>query len=505
MSVLSGGCAELSRRGFIGVAGGMAALSVPAVRAAAAVPALKIGVLSDIHVSSPKDADIFEKALRRYRAEGVDGVLIAGDLGTDGRIAELEAVAATWFKVFPDDHGEDGRRVERLFLLGNHDVCGLCYRLPELKDRLDSQELKDEWFCLDRARHWERLFHERYEPIFLKEVKGYRFVLRNWISERHGDRDELPGFLAAHGDRLKGDRPFFFAQHPHPKGTCCQSWTDGGVPWMDCSDDGRSTRLLSAYPNCIALSGHSHTTLTDEHSIWQGDFTSIGCGCLRGYAFTFPGRENGHAHDDFRQTTPRPQTMTWLGFTESKQGMLMEVHGDRIVLHRHEFRRDRPLGDDWIVPLPAPGARPYAFASRRKAAAAHPPQFGADAQVTVTERRMHDRARVLQDMVRVDFPAIPSRGGALRAFEFAVRAETRVGDCVRTLVEKRVYSPGMLLPEEFDCDGAFCTFAKAELPLGRDVRFVVTPLDCWGNGGAPLASGWRRCKQPSTPAKSFAP
>ena len=487
---------KIGRRGFMGVAGGAAAFTVPTVRAAAAntdVPLLKIGVVSDIHLYRPQIDPIFEKALLHYREQRVDGVLIAGDLVTGGRLAEMEAVAATWFKVFPDDRGADGQHVERLFLLGNHDTNGECYRTPELKGRLDEPAMKDEWFCLDRERHWERLFHERYEPIFYKEVKGYRFVLRNWISGQHRDRDTLPDFLKAHGTELKGEKPFFFAQHPHPQGTCCQSWTDGGgVRWIDCGDDGVSTRLLSAYPNCIAFSGHSHTTLTDEHTIWQGGFTSVGCSCLHGYAFTFPGRENGNAHDDFRQQTPRPLTMPWLAFTAAKHGMLMEVYADRIVLHRRDFLHDCPLAADWTIPLPAPGTRPYAFAPRRMAAAAHPPQFAPYAQVSMEEKRLRDRAKVEKDMVRVSFPSIQSKDGALRAHEFSVLAETRIGDCTRTVVEKRVYSPGMLQPESFDLEPAFCTFAKEELPLNRDVRFIVTPLDCWGNKGRPLLSAWRR-------------
>ena len=97
-------------------------------------------------------------------------------------------------------------------------------------------------------------------------------------------------------------------------------------------------------------------------------------------------------------------------------------------------------------------------------------------------------------MAVVTFPSIPSRDGAMRAFDFAVRAETRIGDCTRTLVEKRVYSPGMLRPEELDQDDASCTFAKEELALNRDVRFIVTPLDCWGNCGKPIFSDWRRFK-----------
>ena len=35
------------------------------------------------------------------------------------------------------------------------------------------------------------------------------------------------------------------------------------------------TDTLSAYPNAVAFSGHSHWTLNDERSIWQGAFTAV--------------------------------------------------------------------------------------------------------------------------------------------------------------------------------------------------------------------------------------
>ena len=87
-------------------------------------PRLKIGVLSDIHVTKRENATTFEKALRWFRDQNVDGVLITGDLGTKGTIDEIEVVAETWYRVFPDGKAPDGRRVARLFLLGNHDVDG---------------------------------------------------------------------------------------------------------------------------------------------------------------------------------------------------------------------------------------------------------------------------------------------------------------------------------------------------------------------------------------------
>ena len=451
---------------------------------------LRIGILSDIHVTPDYNGPFFEKALRYFDACKVDGVLIAGDLTQSGPRAEIETVAKIWFKVFPNDCRSDGTHIERLFLLGNHDADGIRFR-KDLVDKLPPEaEMQANWFCCNRAKFWEEYFHESYEPIFYKELKGYKFILKNWVSSGWGDKDLMESFFAQHAAELKGDKPFFYAQHPHPHGTCCQSWTEGGSPWADASDDGLSTRVLSGYPNCIAFSGHSHVTLTDEHSIWQGAFTSVGCGNLSGYAFTFPGRENGHFGDEPGIKTPLPLQMPPIRFTEARQGMVMDVFDDRIVLERRDFLHDCPLGPDWVIPLPAPGKRPYDFKTRSKSLTA--PEFAAEARVTVKTEKGRDRLGTERDQVIVSFPTIGGGPHHLRAHDFAVRMELRTGDLTRTVVEKFVYSPGMLLPEQHDRAPATCAFAKSEVPLKREVRFVVTPRDCWGNAGAPIASEWRK-------------
>lgn len=47
-------------------------------------PNLRVGILSDIHVTSDADASFFEKALRYFDARKVDAVLVTGDLFTWG-------------------------------------------------------------------------------------------------------------------------------------------------------------------------------------------------------------------------------------------------------------------------------------------------------------------------------------------------------------------------------------------------------------------------------------
>ena len=52
-----------------------------------------------------------------------DGVYhTAGDMADTGLVDQLELIGAAWFRVFPNGKAPDGRKVENLFVYGNHDV-----------------------------------------------------------------------------------------------------------------------------------------------------------------------------------------------------------------------------------------------------------------------------------------------------------------------------------------------------------------------------------------------
>ena len=184
--------------------------------------------------------------------------------------------------------------------------------------------------------------------------------------------------------------------------------------------------------------------------------------------------------------------------------MLMDVFDDRITLHRVEFVYDQTLGPDWIIPLfggrTVPPAGTPKYDPKARAAAAKPPVFRADAKVTVCEvkdghRRAKDgwhRDKEPREQVVVSFPPVTTAHSPSRAFDFSVTAETRIGDCKRVLQERRVFSPNTFMAEAQDVEPVTCAFPRCELPKRRDIRFVVRPLDCWGNVGNPILSDWMR-------------
>ena len=502
---------EMTRRFFIGglvsagAFGGCRALRTPTDAGLSnGRPNLRFGVVSDIHISLDDrdgrcNTDTLVSALEWFRDQGVDAVMIPGDLADSGLRPEMEAVAAAWFKVFPDDKAPDGRPVERLFVYGNHDWDGWTY-FPELlaKHYSDDNAARKDFIGLDQKGWWERIWHEPFSLVWRKEVKGYSFVGAHWTAEHCigsslADERGIRGvadFLSK-TQRFDPTRPFFYVQHPHPKNTCYGSWAWG-------HDNGESTKALSAFPTAIAFSGHSHYSLTDERSIWQGAFTSLGASSLKysglSYNQYFPeGFENTSAprprrcEIDPKKVMPRLEYNTYDG----RQGMLVSVFDDHVRFARRDMISGKALGEDWIVPLPVAEPPPFAFASR--AAKSVAPEFPQGASVAVRTVRGKTRggrgpdgkilAPVKKDVFELTFPAANAVRG-VRVLEYRVDVMPEGGETV----VKRMMAGGFYLPEDAPKANATCVFKVAadEFPSAKSYAFAVYPVGSLGNVGAPL-------------------
>ena len=441
---------------------------------------LKIGVLSDVHIRHADQTGTLENALKYFRDRGADGVLIAGDIADAGLSRQLTWVAQTWERVFPKDKAPDGRHVEKLFIYGNHDMEGHNYgNLEDIvsKDKLE-QLRKSEALANDRAGYWKKIFKEKFAPIYIKDVKGYKFIGAHWH-----DWKNIPGleaFFTAHQKELTGDKPFFYFQHPHPRNTCSGEWAWG-------MDDGSSTELFTHYPNCIVFSGHSHTILNDDRTIWQGGFTSVGTSSLS-YTYALGGRENTYVDGENVQM---PSQMPVVNQTDGKQGMFMTVYDKYITLERREFVYNESLGNDWIIPLPfADGPATLSFEYRADRAKA--PEFPADSKVTVTRAKGKDRYGKEQMQTTVHFPNVLKKNTGQRAYDFEVQLEMHDVDTYKIMLTKRVMSPHFYLGENKDQDEVTCVFGEAEVPGHREFRFLVRPCECFGKKGSAITSKWMK-------------
>ena len=467
--------------------------------AAAERPRLVFGIMSDMHIVDRATAGDTIRALQYFRDRKVDAVVMAGDMIDNGLSGELENLAEAWFSVFPGGKGTDGRKVELLAVLGNHDLQYWCREWADEIKMPWSRVLAENLDSGDRLKsEWKRLFGCEYEPLWKKRVNGVCFIGSSY--QYRSDRQrrtapsgsmDLPEFLAANKGELEKEDVFFFVQHMHPKDTCSAPWTWG-------QDDGIATKALKAFPNAIALSGHSHTPLNDERTLWRGEFTSVGTAALK-FLIPFGGRENSEidgAADTGEQLMPRLRPQ------DGKHAMVCRVYRDRVVFERRDFANGLSLGDDWVAPIPAK-ADPFSA----RAARSVPPEFEEGAAVDVSKGTATDRRGKCMDALYVSFPNVFASFGRARAFDFEVQLQEMDVDTVKVRRTKRVYSPGYYKGEAADEKTVTCPFAVSDLPFpngrldpsrGRRWRFVVRPCDSFGNKGNAICTKWHS-RLPCTP------
>lgn len=124
-------------------------------------------------------------------------------------------------------------------------------------------------------------------------IDGYHYILlsmdkygnetglnNQYLSQQKLDwlENELNLALA---DDPTGDKPIFVFQHVPPKDTML-----GSIYY-----DTYLRELLNDYPNVVDFAGHTHMPMTDQRSIWQGEFTALQTGAMSYLDVTLAGHQ----------------------------------------------------------------------------------------------------------------------------------------------------------------------------------------------------------------------
>jgi len=459
-----------TRRGFIGgLTAGAFCSGCRALRLFEGRPLLSFGVVSDLHVTTAESTWMFRRALSYFRENGVNAVVVAGDLTDWGLSESLGFVRQAWEAEMSDTG------IVPLMLTGNHDFEGWAYKDMTLDMHLHGRSEDDAMSRLGMKQCWESAFGEGYSEFRVRSVNGYLFVSAEWQGESRGENDERAAeWLEAHRDMIPADRPFFFLRHLPFPGTVSSSAGRPGSRVL--------AEKLMTFPNAVAFTGHTHWTLNDERSIWQGGFTALSVPSLS-YTTIPYGYENG---SDLRTSETKLGMSRIPARAELKeaQGFLVRVYSSYLVVERHDFEIGRDVADPWVVPLPFGGCPPP-FDFDRRAQVSSVPSFPRGCHVrtrTVNADMRNGRWGLL---VALTFPSADGRGG--RVFDY----EVRVVDADRGVVSlKRYLSPcfhkeiGEEPPEqEFLFDGMV-------LPEAGRFRFEVVARNCFGVESEPVCSEW---------------
>ena len=423
-------------------------------------PILVLGVISDTHIrtmptSGRIDREWSEKylvkALTHFRDENVDAVVHCGDFAHLGQVEEMQAHADAWNRAFPNNRAPAGHEVVKLFVVGNHELRGSTYGGKGMFVRRlypDPEERARHVLASDMAGNWQRIWGEKYEPVWHKVVKGFHFFGMQWDVDDAAMADLVDGTMGC-----EPPRPFFVLRHDYPPSTLLAR--------------------MKSHPNAVGFFGHLHYSIAN----WRKVFLAGGMPW-----FQVPSL-HAHGYPGLREEDPwltklKIEGMETAGSVRARQGMVIRLYDDMMVVERREFGEGGSLGADWVMPFGKYDPHPFSLEEQKKKIGE--PQFRAGAKLLV------EYVSAADPRLSVTIPlADGNPDSRVYAYEVVV-----VGDGKK--LHKVVYAAGCNMGIGHEPNGGVTELLipKSDLPSGNTLAFSVCPITSLGTRGQPLAAKW---------------
>ena len=441
-------------------------------------PNLVFGVVSDTHLRTANKGNgiganwpdkYFAAALEYFKAQGVDAVVHCGDFAHRGQTHEMDFHADAWRRVFAD-----GREPEKLFVAGNHDLLGADYG-DFVKNRYpDDVERAKHVLATDMATNWERIWGEKYEPVWHKVVKGYHFFGRQWGV----DEGEFARFLREQDAMFHladGIKPFFMLSHARSHAVIYKT--------------------AAKMRNAVGFFGHWHHSAANWNKIYFWGCPNIQVPCCE------PRGGNGLAGEG-------PISKAKLEGREvggrSRQGYVVRVYDDMLTIERREFGEGGSLGPDWVMPLGKYNPHPFSKDELKKVIGE--PQFkrGAALEICNCENvklcnygnmetkeipQFHNSIIPQSHNLTIKIPlADGNPDSRVYAYEVVV-----IGEAGSQKLFKAVYAAGCNMGIGHETNGGVTTLeiAKDELPPGESLTFAVRPCSSLGTKGKSIGTTFK--------------
>ena len=301
------------------------------------------GVMSDSHIDSPDNATAqkLHSALEQLRdkaaeqdADGLDGVLMAGDLINNAYANPANYVQVDYWKSIYESVF-DPSEVSMVYTPGNHDTFREWTPSTILQAQNLSERFGVNYFLSDKDMRAKKDLECRHCVVAGVHILCIVPVDRNPVCYTPEQKAWLDARLAEI-TKADPDRYVLILTHPMIFNTVYGSRL--GDYW----DTADLTDILSKYPQAVVFGGHLHFPLNDPRSIWQGEFTAMGCGSVRYMAI-----EDGGYEDMSSKTVMRDAN-------EFSQGLLVQIdRKGNMRITRMDFYHKSPIGEPWIISHPA--------------------------------------------------------------------------------------------------------------------------------------------------------
>ena len=281
----------------------------------------KIGIISDFQLDAKSNrpygiinSKYFEKnlfkALQVFKKNNIDIIIIPGDTTNRGKSVDYLLFEEILYSVY-----NYNQTPIIIALMGNHD-----YHKRDEEDK-NRQTFFNYMQCYPYAHYI---------------INGINFIFwsnDNFLLEEYGvlDFSWIKTTLEkARKNKNKEGDPIIVITHMPPKNTVYGSeniWGHDGI-----------YNILKDYPEVISISGHSHYSLRNKKSIWQGNFTAINTQSL--------------SYIDLDNIYENAMTIREDSVKNDSIGLFAYLNKDNVIFERIEFSTEEILDEKWKIDFP---------------------------------------------------------------------------------------------------------------------------------------------------------
>jgi Icc-related predicted phosphoesterase len=282
---------------------------------------VKIGIISDLQLDKKKafysNYSIFKDyshnvytSLKFFKKNNIDVIIITGDITNNGKVINYIYFKEIFYLVYNNIH-----KPILISLMGNHDYFD--------KETTPQENRYNFYKCMNSY------------PYSHYIINNYNFIF--WSSDNLNIETGIQDYSwikstieeAKKNMNKKGD-PIFIITHIPPKHTIYGSDTFGGHQGI--------YDFLKNYPEVICISGHSHYSLRNIRSIWQGSFTVINTQSL--------------SYVNLEKSFQNFEKVRIDSTKNDSMGLIAYLNEKSVIFSRVEFSTGEVLDERWKIDFP---------------------------------------------------------------------------------------------------------------------------------------------------------